>query len=247
MAAIKKMIDQLMSGAPQLLKPEGLHASNISDHDIVLAWEQVPDATGYQISRNGNNLTPEPIPDQTFHEAGLSSGTTYEYSVIARAGSSSSPPSTIQVTTTGNPPPLAAPELSTSDLTATSIKLSWTSLSGASGYQVFRNGANFINVTENTYTDTGLTEQTTYTYTVLGHTAEGLLGPHSNGFLLFFSFLFLFSFFFFLFSFFFFLFLFFFFSSFLFLFFFSSFLLFFFFSSFLLFFFLLQLLNLNLI
>lgn len=58
--------------------------------------------------------------------------------------------------------------LTAATITATSIALNWNSASGASGYNVYRNGAkaNAAPVTSLAYTDTGLTSSTTYRYAV---------------------------------------------------------------------------------
>ena len=52
--------------------------------------------------------------------------------------------------------------------TASSVALSWTAVSGASGYHVYRNGSKITATpsTAVTYTDNGLSASTTYNYQV---------------------------------------------------------------------------------
>jgi poly(3-hydroxybutyrate) depolymerase len=69
----------------------------------------------------------------------------------------------------GAPPAIPAPSgLAVGAKTTTSIALSWNAVSGATGYNVYRNGAKLTAspVTATSYTDSGLTASTTYSYTV---------------------------------------------------------------------------------
>lgn len=71
---------------------------------------------------------------------------------------------------------LPAPDgLAVTGTTDTSASLSWNSVSGAVGYNVYRDGAkvNTSAVTATTYTDTGLTANTTYSYTVTAVDSTG--------------------------------------------------------------------------
>lgn len=69
----------------------------------------------------------------------------------------------------GSPPAILPPGgLTVASTTASSVALSWTAVSGASGYHVYRNGSK-ITATPSaaiTYTDSGLSASTTYNYQV---------------------------------------------------------------------------------
>lgn len=84
----------------------------------------------------------------------------------------------------GTPPAnLPAPTgVGTSGATNTSMVIAWGSVSGAAGYRVFRNGSQVTTstVTGTSYTDTGLTAGTTYSWTVAAVDANGSLGPQSS-------------------------------------------------------------------
>jgi chitodextrinase len=66
----------------------------------------------------------------------------------------------------------------------TSIGLSWTASTdnvGVTGYKVYRNGTQVATTTGTTYTNTGLTPNTTYTYTVAAYDAAGNVSAQSPG------------------------------------------------------------------
>jgi len=65
--------------------------------------------------------------------------------------------------------------VSTSGATASSMVISWASVTGAAGYFVYRNGAkvNASALTGTSYTDTGLAAGTTYSWTVTAADANG--------------------------------------------------------------------------
>jgi poly(hydroxyalkanoate) depolymerase family esterase len=79
---------------------------------------------------------------------------------------------------TGLPAPTG---LSVTATTGTSASLSWNAVSGAASYNVYRNGAkvNASAVTATTFTDTGLSAATTYSYTVAAVDASGNVGSQS--------------------------------------------------------------------
>jgi chitodextrinase len=68
--------------------------------------------------------------------------------------------------------------------TDTSIGLSWTASTdnvGVTGYKVFRNGTQIATPATTSYTDTGLTPNTTYTYTIAANDAAGNTSSQSTG------------------------------------------------------------------
>ncbi|MDO8180227.1 MAG: PHB depolymerase family esterase [Undibacterium sp.] len=77
----------------------------------------------------------------------------------------------------GSPPAILPPAgLAVVSTTASSAALSWTAVSGASGYNVYRNGSKVTATpaTSIAYTDTGLTASTTYSYQVSSIDASSL-------------------------------------------------------------------------
>jgi Bacterial Ig domain/Concanavalin A-like lectin/glucanases superfamily/Fibronectin type III domain/Domain of unknown function (DUF5122) beta-propeller len=77
-------------------------------------------------------------------------------------------------------PPSAPGALSSSNVTANSATLSWgaaTDDRAIGGYQIVRDGSVIGSTSDTTYTDTGLTASTTYSYTVHAVDATGNVGP----------------------------------------------------------------------
>jgi hypothetical protein len=68
--------------------------------------------------------------------------------------------------------PLAPESLQATTITATTITLSWQA-SGADSFQLYRDGSQVYSGADATYTDTGLTPSTTYTYRVCGTNSSG--------------------------------------------------------------------------
>lgn len=84
-------------------------------------------------------------------------------------------------TPTDNPP--SAPGTPTAGgLTETAVTVSWpaaTDDKGVKNYDLYRNGAKIATVAATTYTDSGLTKGTTYTYTVTARDTADQTGPAS--------------------------------------------------------------------
>jgi len=73
-------------------------------------------------------------------------------------------------------PPTAPTGLTTSPASSSKIDLSWTAATdnvGVAGYKVFRDGTQVASTTGTSYQDTGLSEATTYGYTVSAYDAAG--------------------------------------------------------------------------
>ncbi|MEU0036087.1 glycoside hydrolase family 18 chitinase [Streptomyces sp. NPDC006333] len=86
-------------------------------------------------------------------------------------------------TVPGDNPPSAPGTPTTSSLTDTSVKLSWSAATddkGVKNYDVLRGGAKVATVTGTTYTDTGLTAGTDYSYAVQARDTADQTGPASG-------------------------------------------------------------------
>lgn len=70
-------------------------------------------------------------------------------------------------------PPPAPTGLAADQVSNTAVTLSWDAASTATGYKIFRNGAQLATTTDTAYVDTGLTPKTTYEYTVKASNGEG--------------------------------------------------------------------------
>ncbi|CAL9530364.1 Chitinase 63 [Streptomyces sp. enrichment culture] len=83
----------------------------------------------------------------------------------------------------GDAAPSAPGTPTASDITDTSVKLSWPAATddrGVKNYDVLRDGAKVATVTGTTYTDTGLTKGTDYSYAVQARDTADQTGPASG-------------------------------------------------------------------
>ncbi|MER6529433.1 glycoside hydrolase family 18 chitinase [Streptomyces sp. NPDC001508] len=83
-------------------------------------------------------------------------------------------------TVPGDNPPSAPGTPTASDITDTSVKLSWSAATddkGVKNYDVLRDGAKVATVTTTSYTDTGLTAGTDYSYSVRARDTADQTGP----------------------------------------------------------------------
>ncbi|MEU9556111.1 glycoside hydrolase family 18 chitinase [Streptomyces fumanus] len=83
----------------------------------------------------------------------------------------------------GDAAPSAPGTPTASDITDTSVKLSWSAATddkGIKNYDVLRDGAKVATVTGTSYTDTGLTKGTDYSYTVQARDTADQTGPASG-------------------------------------------------------------------
>ncbi|MFC5529654.1 DUF4832 domain-containing protein [Cohnella yongneupensis] len=168
--------------------PTGLASPGKTSTSVDLAWNASTDnvgITGYLVFRGGTQVgTPT---GTSFTDSGLTAGTAYSYTVKARdaAGNISAASSVLSVTTT--PPDTQAPSvpagLAVSSKTSNAVSLTWTASTdntGVAGYLVFRGSTQVGTPTGTSYTDTGLSASTAYTYTVKARDAAGNVSAASS-------------------------------------------------------------------
>ncbi len=156
--------------------PSNVSAKASSSSSIKVNWASVNGAIGYRVYRStsySGNYTMVGNTDSTsYSDDNLSSGTAYYYRVSACNGSGESPQSTYCTATTVLDAPTGLSAASTS---SGSITLSWSPVSGAAGYRVYRSSSasgsysrleSNITSTSTSYTDNNLSPGTTYYYKV---------------------------------------------------------------------------------
>uniref|UniRef100_UPI0004715BC8 fibronectin type III domain-containing protein n=1 Tax=Paenibacillus sp. 1-18 TaxID=1333846 RepID=UPI0004715BC8 len=157
-----------------------------TNSSITLDWDDVAGATTYELQRDGVSIysgSESKFTDST----GLTAATTYTYTLVAKNGTGESSPASVQVKTADPTPTDPTPTTSapatptnlTGTATATSIKLSWDAVDYAQSYELQRDGQVVYTGSDLTYTDTGLKESTTYTYTLVAKNGTGESSPAS--------------------------------------------------------------------
>ena len=174
--------------APPIGSPSSLTATSVSASQINLNWT-ASSASGvvYDVFRSTTSgFTPSSANQiatatgTSYSDTGLAVNTTYYYVVEASNTSGTSAPAS-QASATTIAIPAAPANLSATSASSSEVDLSWTA-SATSGvtYTVMRNGVAVANGLSGTsYSDTGLTASTTYSYAVEAVNAAGT-SPASN-------------------------------------------------------------------
>ncbi|WP_204046486.1 fibronectin type III domain-containing protein, partial [Acrocarpospora phusangensis] len=179
-------------------------ASSITQTSASLTWTASTDSggsglAGYNVYREQGATDPQ-LGQSTTNSislTGLAPGTQYQVYVRARdgAGNLSGNSALVTFTTQGSTggdtsPPTAPGSLAASGTTSSGTSLSWTASTddvGVVGYDILRapgaSGGAFAQAgtsTTTSFTDTGLTANTTYRYQVRARDAAGNISPVSN-------------------------------------------------------------------
>jgi fibronectin type 3 domain-containing protein len=153
--------------------PTGLTATAASTSQINLSWTASKGATSYSVLRGSASGGPYSAigtsSTTSYSNTGLTGATTYYYVVAAVASGGASADSNQASATTMPSPPSG---LSAGAVSAGAITLTWTTVSGATGYNVLRGSASagpFSKIgtaTTGTYPDANLAAATAYYYVV---------------------------------------------------------------------------------
>ncbi len=163
--------------------PTGLTFNSATASSVNFSWSAVTGATSYKIYLNGTYMNTIIAPVTTGSLSGLVAGTTYGVQVIATNASGDGALSTsVSMTTL----PAVPTGLLFGSATDSSINFSWTSVSGATGYKIYSNGAYVSSVAVPTTTATlsGLTIGTNYSVQILAYNGSGdgtLCAPYLMG------------------------------------------------------------------
>ncbi len=168
--------------------PSSLTTKAASASEIDLTWtDNSTNETGFKVERStdGTNFTQIATPSAnatTYSDTGLTANTKYYYRIkAANSAGDSVPSNTSSTTTLQNSPPNAPSGLTITAVFSNRIDLAWTDNStNETGFKVERStdGTNFTQIATpsanaTTYSDTGLTASTSYTYRVRATNANG--------------------------------------------------------------------------
>jgi len=168
--------------------PTNLNGSASSATQINLTWTASTDnvgVTGYRVYRGGTQIgTSATI---TYSDTTVVGSTTYSYTVAAydAAGNVSAQSIAKSVSTPDVTAPSTPSGLSATAASPSRINLSWsastdTGGSGLAGYRVYRSGSLIASTTITSYSSTGLSASTAYSYTVAAYDNAGNTSGQSN-------------------------------------------------------------------
>ncbi|MGC7869924.1 cell wall-binding repeat-containing protein [Desulfosporosinus sp. SYSU MS00001] len=175
-----------LSSNSTLPAPTNLTATASSSSQIYLTWNAVSGATSYYVYRANSPSGPfSMIASPTtigYTDSGLSANVAYYYKVVARNsyGTSTDSPIVYATTTISSTVPSAPSNLIASVVSSTQIYLSWSAVSNANFYYVYRSTSPYgtytvvASPTTAYYTDSTVSTNTTYYYKVA---AVGNAGP----------------------------------------------------------------------
>lgn len=159
--------------------PTGLALTAATPSSLSITWSESVGASSYVVSRDGVPLSPA-TTSTSFTDSGLTANTGYSYSVVAFNGELGSDASAaLAVSTTLVSPPDADVDSATPP-TSSSITIQWTAQPEAQQYEISRTTsaaatATTITVTlpgsATSYTDTDVSEQSTYVYRIRSTTS----------------------------------------------------------------------------
>ncbi|WP_406318957.1 glycoside hydrolase family 9 protein [Streptosporangium sp. NBC_01639] len=165
-------------------------ASAVTSTGVTLTWTASADpesgVAGYDVYRGSTKIASTTAG--TYQVTGLIPDTSYTFSVVARNGAglaSERSPGT-EVTTSGTPadtPPTAPGTPQASGVTTTGLKLTWAAATddqGVAGYDVYQGSTKIASTTAATYQVTGLTPDTSYTFSVEARDTAGQTSPRSG-------------------------------------------------------------------
>jgi fibronectin type 3 domain-containing protein len=161
----------------------------VSSTTITVSWSASATATAYVVYRQNPStgqfasiamISP---PTTSFNDTGLTASTTYFYQVSASNPVGASPNSTALSATTAAAPVVPA-GLSATPVSASAINLTWTAVSGATQYTIYRSTSSAGPFTTSVGTSTsasfsnttGLSAGTTYYYQVAATVSGNLTG-----------------------------------------------------------------------
>lgn len=162
--------------------PGGLTAEAAGTSSIKLSWEEIPYATGYDVYRGSDpddisQLIARGVTGGTYTDTGLATDSKYYYQIVATSDEGDSDPSETAGTYTKMP----ATTLKAASNGYNSVKLTWTPIAGAAGYDIFRSDAStgtfaYVGSATGSFyinTSSSLVAGKTYYYTICGYRMDG--------------------------------------------------------------------------
>jgi len=164
-----------------LASPRGVSAKAVGNTKMKISWKAVSGAENYMIAREEpdtsiNKIADVPAADLdngigTYVDTGLTPGKEYTYAVVAVSGDVTSS-ETLDIAFSGTTGISAPSGVKAKALSKSKIKLTWKSVSGSEGYNIYRAKSKsgkyslVVQVAETHATDSGLKSGKTYYYKI---------------------------------------------------------------------------------
>ncbi|MCW3817808.1 FG-GAP-like repeat-containing protein [Micromonospora sp. DR5-3] len=188
LVAVTQLTATPAQAGPAIYPPPATSAAAVSSTQIRVSWQAAPQASAYRISRSTGSSGPyTQVGSSTgleFLDSGLAPATTYYYVVQAEYRNKLSGQSPQASATTL--PVLPAPTGLRLTGTPSTMDLTWTAVTGAARYEIWRHhpidGDTLITSTTTTsFRETGRTDGYYYQYKVRALTDSGAAGPFASG------------------------------------------------------------------
>src|SRR5947207_2085752 len=171
--------------------PTGVVGTAVSATQIGLSWKPSTDnvgVTGYLVYDADTGSTIATTTTTSFTHSGLVPGTTHNYRVSAfdavpNHSPWTDPPVSVKTLPLDTTAPSTPTEILASAVSSSQINLSWAASTDnvkVTRYIVRRDGVKIATPVSTSYTDTGLSAATTYSYTVAARDAVGNTSPDST-------------------------------------------------------------------
>lgn len=165
--------------------PTGVKVVSTTSTTAVLSWNPVAGASGYRAYRSGasTNVGTTDHPNTTMTISGLQPNTEYSFQIAADSIGDVPGPKSAAVKGKTKPVALKAPGgVKVGSIAATAATVSWSGVSGATGYRIYLNGHQRGSADGGlrSYRVTGLSKKTRYSVTVRADTSNQEPGPPSK-------------------------------------------------------------------
>ena len=162
-------------------KPSGLTATLTASNTVSLKWSATTDNVGvasYTIARNGSGIATVSSTTLAYTDTTTVPATNNSYTILAQdaAGNISPASNAVSITTRDTIAPTAPTNLIATQSGPTTASLNWTAATdnvGVSKYLILRGGVQIGTSTTTSYSDSGLSATTVYTYTVEAQDSAG--------------------------------------------------------------------------
>jgi chitodextrinase len=157
--------------------------TTVTASEAQLNWQAVTGAESYRIVRDWNANGAVTVPGTSYTDTMVGDEHIYMVYALDSTGKTLSAEGALAVSGNDTTPPSIPNGLLSTNVKHNSVTLNWWASRdnvGVAGYRVYRDGIEVGTSSSAEYTDTGLSVDTTYSYTVSAYDAKGNIGSQSS-------------------------------------------------------------------